>query len=403
MDSSLGGCGMARLGICVVLMGLWRLGAACPAFCTCSISRIACVDPGQGIEDFPILTLDDMEMDINITDIYIANQNKLFDINDNSLKYYSNLRNLTVINTSLTSISSQAFNNNTRLQYLNLRNNNLSTLSWRTFQNLNITSFPLLSGNPLKCVCENLWIKLRLQEDVESPEKEDLKCIDDRGKRKSVSRISPPDCEPPAAEVSPSIVTVKEGSDVTAVCSATGSPSPEIVWNTENLFTTAVPNPYGTESRLTLTDLSPSDNGRVITCNVQNVVGQSEAELQLNILFRPSILELLEPMSLHHWCIPFTVTGNPKPELQWYHKDQKLHEQEYIKTEIQESIGSVHHGCLQLINPTHIHNGQYTLVARNEYGEDSKVIEAHFLLPPDEETDMPYYPCKYFRMILSFR
>lgn len=38
------------------------------------------------------------------------------------------------------------------------------------------------------------------------------------------------------------------------------------------------------ESNLTLSGLSPSDNGRVITCNVENVVGQTEAYLQLNIL-----------------------------------------------------------------------------------------------------------------------
>uniref|UniRef100_A0A8C7FA42 Tyrosine-protein kinase receptor n=1 Tax=Oncorhynchus kisutch TaxID=8019 RepID=A0A8C7FA42_ONCKI len=141
------------------------------------------------------------------------------------------------------------------------------------------------------------------------------------------------------------------------------------------------------ESNLTLLGLSPSDNGRVITCNVENVVGQTEAYLQLNILFRPTILELLEPLRLHHWCIPFSVTGNPKPELRWYHKDQELHEQEYIKTEIHESTGSVHHGCLKLVNPTHIHNGQYTLVVRNEYGEDRKEIDAHFLLPPDPDYD----------------
>uniref|UniRef100_A0A4W5Q724 LRRNT domain-containing protein n=1 Tax=Hucho hucho TaxID=62062 RepID=A0A4W5Q724_9TELE len=118
MGSNVEGYGMARSGIFMVLMGLWRFSSACPASCTCSISRIVCIDPDPGIEDFPILTLDDMEMDINITDIYIANQNRLFDINDNSLKYYSNLRNLTVTHTGLTSISLEAFFNNTRLQYL---------------------------------------------------------------------------------------------------------------------------------------------------------------------------------------------------------------------------------------------------------------------------------------------
>ncbi|XP_029512247.1 BDNF/NT-3 growth factors receptor-like isoform X4 [Oncorhynchus nerka] len=395
MDSNVREYGMARLGIFMVLMGLWRVSAACPAFCTCSISRIACIDPEPGIEDFPILTLDDIEMDINITDIYIANQNRLFDINDNSLKYYSNLRNLTVTNTRLTSISSQAFFNNTRLQYLNLRDNNLSTLSWKTFQNLNMTSFPLLSGNPLKCVCENMWIKLRLQEDIDSTESQELKCIDDRAVRRAISRFTPPDCEAPAVEVSPSIIKMTEGSDVRAVCSATGSPAPDILWNIDSLFTITKINALELESNLTLLGLSPSDNGRVITCNVENVVGQTEAYLQLNILFRPTILELLEPLRLHHWCIPFSVTGNPKPELRWYHKDQELHEQEYIKTEIHESTGSVHHGCLKLVNPTHIHNGQYTLVVRNEYGEDRKDIDAHFLLPPDPDydTEPPYtYP-----------
>lgn len=67
MDSSAGEYGMARLGLFVLLMGLWRSGDAyCPESCTCSISRIVCIDPEPGIEDFPILTLDDME---NITEM----------------------------------------------------------------------------------------------------------------------------------------------------------------------------------------------------------------------------------------------------------------------------------------------------------------------------------------------
>ncbi|CAB1352149.1 unnamed protein product, partial [Coregonus sp. 'balchen'] len=346
MGSNAGGYGMARSGIFMVLMGLWRFISACPASCTCTISRIACIDPDPGIEDFPILTLDDMEMDINITDIYIANQNRLFDINDNSLKYYSNLRNLSLFQQYKTSIS-------------------------------------------------NMWIKLRLQEDIDSSESQELKCIDDSGVRRAISRFFLPDCEAPAVEVSPSIFTKTEGSDVTAVCSATGSPAPEISWNLDTLFTSYEVNVLELQSNLTLSGLSPSDNGRVITCNVENVVGQTEAYLLLNILFCPTILELLEPLRLHHWCIPFSVTGNPKPKLQWYHQDQELHEQEYIKTEIHESLGSVHHGCLQLANPTHIHNGQYTLVASNEFGEDRKVIDAHFLLPPDEgdyPSDSPLPP-----------
>uniref|UniRef100_A0A3Q4GU57 Tyrosine-protein kinase receptor n=1 Tax=Neolamprologus brichardi TaxID=32507 RepID=A0A3Q4GU57_NEOBR len=354
MDSSAGEYGMARVGLFLVLMGLWRFSDACPASCTCSISRIVCIDSVPGIEDFPVLTLDDME---NITE-YIANQNRLFDLSDSSLRHYINLRN-TVTKTRLTSISPDAFFNNTRLQY-NLRDNNLSTLSWRTFQNFNISY--LLSGNPLDCVCENLWIKLRLQEETDSPE---LTCTDDRGVAQDFATFRPPDCVP-TVEVTPRNVTQMEGSNVKAICSASGSPAPEIAWNLD----------------LTLSGLSPDDNGRAIVCSAENMVGQTEASLQLNIL-APTILTLLTPERDHHWCIPFTVTGNPKPELRWYHNNKPLQEQDYIRTMIHVTTENQQHGCLQLVNPTHIHNGKYKLVAENKYGRDERNISAQFLHPPN--------------------
>ncbi|XP_021162853.1 neurotrophic tyrosine kinase, receptor, type 2b isoform X2 [Fundulus heteroclitus] len=388
MDSCTGEYGMARFGLYVLLMGLWRSSDAyCPESCTCSISRIVCIDPEPGIEDFPVLTLDDME---NITEIYIANQNRLFDMSDSSLRHYINLRNLTVTRTRLTSISSDAFYNNTRLQYVNLRDNNLSMLSWRTFQNFNITFPLLLSGNPLDCVCENLWIKLRLQEDIDSPE---LTCNDETGETRDFSTLTPPDCVVPKVELIPKTVTVKEGGNVKAVCSASGSPVPVIQWTLDMLSTTYEIDPMETKNTLTLSGLSPDDNGRVIVCSAENMVGQTEATLQLNVLFRPTIQQLLEPQRNHHWCIPFTVTGNPKPELLWYHKNELLQEQDYIRTMIHESTENEDHGCLQLVNPTHIHNGEYKLVAKNEYGEDEKTVTAQFIEPPNiTSTDEYYYP-----------
>ncbi|XP_013764428.1 neurotrophic tyrosine kinase, receptor, type 2b isoform X2 [Pundamilia nyererei] len=387
MDSSAGEYGMARVGLFLVLMGLWRFSDACPASCTCSISRIVCIDSVPGIEDFPVLTLDDME---NITEIYIANQNRLFDLSDSSLRHYINLRNLTVTKTRLTSISPDAFFNNTRLQYVNLRDNNLSTLSWRTFQNFNITYPLLLSGNPLDCVCENLWIKLRLQEETDSPE---LTCTDDRGVAQDFATFRPPDCVVPTVEVTPRNVTQMEGSNVKAICSASGSPAPEIVWNLDELWTHYEIEPMDTESILTLSGLSPDDNGRAIVCSAENMVGQTEASLQLNILFAPTILTLLSPERDHHWCIPFTVTGNPKPELRWYHNNKPLQEQDYIRTMIHVTTENQQHGCLQLVNPTHIHNGEYKLVAENKYGRDEKNISAQFLHPPNinHTEDIEYY------------
>uniref|UniRef100_A0A1A7XC30 Tyrosine-protein kinase receptor n=2 Tax=Iconisemion striatum TaxID=60296 RepID=A0A1A7XC30_9TELE len=387
MDSSAGEYGMARFGFFVVLMGLWRFSDACPESCTCSISRIVCIDSEPGIEDFPVLTLDDME---NITEIHIANQNRLFDISDSSLRNYINLRNLTITKTRLTSISSDAFYNNTRLQYVNLRDNNLSMLSWRTFQNFNISYPLLLSGNPLDCVCENLWIKLRLQEEMESSE---LTCTDERGVMKDFATLTPPDCVVPKVEVIPKTVTEMVGGNARAVCTTSGSPVPLIQWNLDMLSTHFEIESLDMENYLTLTGLSPDDNGKVIVCSGENMVGQDEATLLLNILFPPTIQHLLSPERDHHWCIPFTVTGNPKPELHWYHENKLLQEQDHIRTMIHESTENEDHGCLQLVNPTHIYNGEYRLVAKNEFGRDEKTVLAQFIDPPNiSNPDIDYYP-----------
>lgn len=335
-----------------------------------------------------MLTLDDME---NITEIYIANQDRLYDINDSSLRYYINLRNLTVTRTRLSNISLDAFFNNTRLQYVNLKDNNITTLSWRIFQNLLNTYSLQLSGNPLDCVCENMWIKLRLQDEIES---QDLKCIDDGGVAQEFMNLTPPDCKVPKVEVTPTTVTEMQGRNIKAVCKATGSPPPEILWNHDTLYTHHEIDTSDSESSLTLSGLSPDDNGRVIICSAENMVGQSEATLQLNILFAPTILQLLGPKQDHHWCIPFSVVGNPQPKLQWYHRNLPLQEQEYIRTMIHESTESEYHGCLQLVNPTHIHNGVYRLLATNEYGQDEKNISAQFIEPPkiEPEEEVIYEP-----------
>uniref|UniRef100_A0A7N8X072 Tyrosine-protein kinase receptor n=1 Tax=Mastacembelus armatus TaxID=205130 RepID=A0A7N8X072_9TELE len=186
----------------------------------------------------------------------------------------------------------------------------------------------------------------------------------------------------PKVEITPKTVTEMQGSNITAVCSASGSPPPKIQWNRDMLSTPNEIDILETESNLTLSGLSPDDNGRVIICSAANMVGQTEATLQLNILFAPTIQQLLRPERDHHWCIPFSVTGNPKPELQWYHEDVPLQEQDYIRTMIHLSTESEDHGCLQLVNPTHIHNGVYRLVAKNEYGWDEKIVTAQFIDPP---------------------
>ncbi|XP_018614952.1 BDNF/NT-3 growth factors receptor isoform X2 [Scleropages formosus] len=369
--------GMAPWGLCCLFLALWRLGGACPAFCSCSSARISCVGQERGgIVAFPVMQpASDME---NITEIYIANQSNFQSINDMDLKFYRNLRNLTVTNTSLTHVSRLAFHNNAKLQYLNLKDNKLSTLSWKIFRHLNI-SYLILTGNRLRCSCENMWIRLWLGDEADSQE---LRCLEDSGGEKPLLQFSPPNCMAPMATLSPSKVTVIKGEDVVLECNASGAPPPELVWNFSSIVSIKKVNDFEQRSQLHLYNVSPLDNGHKITCSVENIVGENESSVLLNIFFAPNITKLMDAVSDHHWCIPFSVAGNPQPELRWLFNGVELAEDEYIQTMIHEYADGEFHGCLQLDNPTHLNNGQYTLVAQNKFGEDKMSIDAHFMRRP---------------------
>lgn len=76
--------------------------------------------------------------------------------------------------------------------------------------------------------------------------------------------------------------------------------------------------------------------------------------------------------------------GNPKPDLEWLLDDKPVTEGDYIMTLIHDVTDREYHGCLQLDSPTHLNNGHYTLIAKNEFGTDHKAVEAHFMYKPWE-------------------
>nr|XP_040050815.1 neurotrophic tyrosine kinase, receptor, type 2a isoform X4 [Gasterosteus aculeatus aculeatus] len=373
------------IGVSVGSGDPWMSAEACPSSCSCSSTRISCVDPERGINAFPVLQ-SEAEME-NITDIYIANQGSFSSINDKDLHYYKNLRNLTVTNSRLTYVSKLAFQNNIKIQYLNLKDNNLSSLSWRIFKHLNM-SYLILTGNPLHCSCENMWIKLWLGEEADTQE---LHCIEDGVGRKLLSRLTLPNCEVPMATLSPSKVRLMEGKHVDLSCETSGVPSPELIWNMALVSNYEIET-SGQLSVLRLSNLSSMDHNSKISCTAENIVGDKESSLLLDILFPPKILKLSDAINDHHWCIPFSITGNPKPKLQWFLDDKAVTEGPFIETKIHDITDREYHGCLQLDSPTHLNNGRYRLLIKNEYGSDEKEVEAHFMRKPWDGTDKePYY------------
>ncbi|NWW02751.1 NTRK1 factor, partial [Oreocharis arfaki] len=98
----------------------------------------------------------------------------------------------------------------------------------------------------------------------------------------------------------------------------------------------------------------------------------------------PVILLLDKAVPQHSWCIPFSVDGNPMPSISWLFNGSALFEGRYIHTHIveYEHNSTVLHGCLRLNRPTHVNNGNYTLLVSNALGSASRSVQGRFMDNP---------------------
>ncbi|PKU36240.1 bdnf nt-3 growth factors receptor [Limosa lapponica baueri] len=188
----------------------------------------------------------------------------------------------------------------------------------------------------------------------------------------------------PSANLSNYNITVVEGKSITLYCDTTGGLPPNVSWVLTNLVSNHESDTSKNPASLTIKNVSSVDSGLWISCIAENIVGEDQASAELTVFFAPNITFIESPTLDHHWCIPFTVKGNPKPTLQWFYEGAILNESEYICTKIHVINQNEYHGCLQLDNPTHLNNGAYTLLAKNEYGEDEKWVNAHFMSVPGD-------------------
>uniref|UniRef100_A0A8B9KZM5 Tyrosine-protein kinase receptor n=1 Tax=Astyanax mexicanus TaxID=7994 RepID=A0A8B9KZM5_ASTMX len=197
----------------------------------------------------------------------------------------------------------------------------------------------------------------------------------------------------PEVTVNAPVRTIKEGGNLTFECQVTGSPVPTITWRTEQLQSnwTLQRGIWGStlELVLHLWNVSSGDNLHNLTCEAENRAGPGEAMVQLNIEFAVKILFLREAEQQHHWCFPFAIDGNPAPTISWQYNTTPLNETRYTYTQLipDQDDGSVQHGCLFLNKPTHLNNGNYTLIVENKLGRDQATAIGMFMDNPFDPFD----------------
>ncbi|XP_066558021.1 NT-3 growth factor receptor-like [Amia ocellicauda] len=367
----------------------------CPPTCSCSLTEIYCNKSDNG-HFFPLLELQDtgnngnssnslQDMLKNITSIHIENWTGLQTLKPVEMELYSGLQRLTVMNCSLRVIQKQAFGNNPYLRYINLSKNPLTTLSWELFKNLQLSELRL-DDVLFNCSCDIRWIQLWQQRGEAGLHTQQLFCINSDSQKIPLYNMNITHCDLPEISVSHSNLTVMEGDNATVTCNGSGSPLPDVDWTVKELHSinthqTNVNWPNVHSINLTLVNVSREDNSFMLNCIAANVVGMTNASIQLSVLFPPRILKLMEPERRHDTCIEFTVHGNPQPTLRWLHKGVEIKQNEFVRTEM-VYYQDLQEGCLNFKDPTHFNNGNYTLEAINSFGTVSKTVYAHFLHPP---------------------
>ncbi|XP_074533664.1 NT-3 growth factor receptor-like isoform X2 [Halichoeres trimaculatus] len=375
----------------------------CPPTCSCSPSEIFC-NKSDSSSIFPLLSFQGSgssanssvsieDLFQNISSIHIENWTGLQTLRDLDMELYTGLQRLTITRSNLHWIQTRVFSKNPSLRYINLSKNPITTLSWQIFEHLQLFELHL-EDVVFTCGCEIRWLQLWQQRGEAGLSNQQLYCADDYGKI-PLQDMNISSCDLPEISVSHSNLTVVEGGRVTAICNGSGSPLPEVDWPVNGLHSINAQEArvYDNNTihsiKITLVNVSREDNNFLLTCTATNVVGMTNASVQLTVHFPPSIIKLKEPERRHDTCIEFTVRGSPHPTLRWFYQDEEIKHTEYVRPDM-DIYQDYIEGCLTFKNPTHHNNGNYTLEATNYLGSASSMVYGHFLDKPFDVGDYEY-------------
>ena len=90
----------------------------------------------------------------------------------------------------------------------------------------------------------------------------------------------------------------------------------------------------------------------------------------------------LRLVSAFHWSIQYEIYGYPLPNVTWFKDGSPLVHNDVIYDRVTSRSDALIKGGLTFKMSTHFDNGNYTLVARNEYGSTSQTVSAVFLQSP---------------------
>ncbi|RUS86123.1 hypothetical protein EGW08_006143 [Elysia chlorotica] len=342
------------------------------------------------------------QMDIReaseVTSLYIEGQQQLTRLADGSFLNFTNLRNLTIRDSSLTELDQNVFEASRSLQYLNLENNTISDFPDSIIKNTNVTQV-LLQNNPLRCHCSNAWLlkppsNIKIFHSLCLPRKFDksngpisfLYSADHPSSPENMLK----DCERTQLHrVSMSSATmVTIGENVTITCPLRNV---NITWDMSNIRSQwrqkSAEELAEEEAAVEILNISEDDQFRIVQCKGENSTHTAQANIILAIPLKPQIKSIEFYGLGYNMKVRFTLVGWPLPTIQW------VAESTNRAGEVNTTLSNINtEGEIQLwinLRPMPAHGTFLQVVATNSLGSHKRrekiVIEQldfHHTPPP---------------------
>ncbi|KAK5871231.1 hypothetical protein PBY51_004123 [Eleginops maclovinus] len=176
--------------------------------------------------------------------------------------------------------------------------------------------------------------------------------------------------EAPSVEIHPQGKGFSQGEEIRLVCSASGSPPPQLFWSHGNMFLTNRPRLSLTQHGvLTIRGALPEDAGNY-TCLATNEAGTASQTVSLTFAEVPRITVAQQVVLVSvggNATLECQATGVPPPLVHWFKGELEVGSALFVEQD-------VHRGTLHIRGVQEVDAGQYSCVASSPAGTTAGTV-----------------------------